>query len=479
MFNLMARSHETQLKAQRASSDLNPSKTLSALVADRSGDVAILFGLMAIVFMALTGAAVDLGRWLHARNDTTRALDAAVLAGGRVLQLTGDHAAAIEAANQYYTENSKHRLPLDTDTIAFVVVDDGLGFTAVGDAYISTPFMAFAGVERLPVMNTTGSEYSKAKLAVGGNAKLNIEIGMMLDVSGSMSGSKLSDMKTAAKDLVDIIVWNDQSEYTSKVALAPFSADIRLSNDLLLAARDPSMTGPYNGPNYNCKTKKGKTTCSQDTFYRRDCVVERKGDEKYTGVGPAAGSYVMPLFTKSGNCSTPSASAVVPLSNNKATLKSKIDGLALGGSTAGHLGTAWAWYMISPDWAGVLPEASQPKPYGTENVKKIAILMTDGEYNREYSVYGITSGTSNAPTPSGDANGNSNVQAKALCDGMKDKDIEVYTVGFDLGGSSSAINTLNYCATSPGHAYLAEDGDELKQAFRDIALKISTLYLAR
>lgn len=478
MFNLVARSHETQLKEQSASSGSKSSRTLAALIADRSGDVAILFGLMAIVFMALTGAAVDLGRWLHARNDTTRALDAAVLAGGRVLQLTGDHAAAIEAANQYYTENSKHRLPLETDTIAFVVVDDGLGFTAVGDAYIATPFMAFVGTERLPVMNTTGSEYSKAKLAVGGNAKTNIEIGMMLDVSGSMSGTKLTDMKTAAKDLVDIIVWDDQSEFTSKVALAPFSADIRLPNDLLLAARDPSMTGPYTGPSYACKIGKKWTTC-QDTFVRRDCVVERKGDEKYTGVGPGAGSYVMPLFTETSNCATASASVVAPLSNDKVSLKSKIDALVAQGGTAGHLGTAWAWYMISPDWASVLPEGAKPKAYGSENVKKIAILMTDGEYNRQYSTFGISSGTSGAPTPTGAVNDSSNNQAKALCDGMKAKDIEVYTVGFDLGGSSSAINTLNYCATSPGHAYLAEDGDELKQAFRDIALKISTLYLAR
>ncbi len=478
MFNPMARSHETQLKEQRASSDLKSFKTLSALVADRSGDVAILFGLMAIVFMALTGAAVDLGRWLHARNDTTRALDAAVLAGGRVLQLTGDHAAAIDAANQYYTENSKHRLPLDTDTIAFVVVDDGLGFTAVGDAYISTPFMAFAGVERLPVMNTTGSEYSKAKLAVGGNAKTNIEIGIMLDVSGSMSGTKLGDMKTAAKDLVDIIVWDDQSEYTSKIALAPFSADIRLPNDLLLDARDPSMTGPYTGPGYACKKRGNRTTC-QDDFYRRDCVVERKGDDKYTGVGPGPGSYVMPLFSKSGSCSTPAASAVVPLSNNKTTLKSKIDGLQLGGGTAGHLGTAWAWYMISPDWAGVLPEASKPKSYGADKLKKIAILMTDGEYNTEYSEFGVRANTSGAPTPVSFANALSRHQATALCDGMKAKEIEVYTVGFDLGGNQTAINTLNDCASTPGHAYLAEDGDELKQAFRDIALKISTLYLSR
>ena len=54
--------------------------------ADRSGNVAIVFALTAIVLMLAIGAAVDVGRWLHARDQTVAAIDAAVLAGGRALQ---------------------------------------------------------------------------------------------------------------------------------------------------------------------------------------------------------------------------------------------------------------------------------------------------------------------------------------------------------------------------------------------------------
>lgn len=51
--------------------------------ANRSGNVAILFGLIAVVLMLTIGAAVDIGRWLNARDQTLAAIDSAVLAGAR------------------------------------------------------------------------------------------------------------------------------------------------------------------------------------------------------------------------------------------------------------------------------------------------------------------------------------------------------------------------------------------------------------
>jgi hypothetical protein len=53
--------------------------------------------------------------------------------------------------------------------------------------------------------------------------------------------------------------------------------------------------------------------------------------------------------------------------------------------------------------------------------------------------------------------------------------IEVYTVGFQV--SSAAKTFLTNCATDSSHYYDATTEDALKAAFRDIALKISTLRL--
>ena len=65
---------------------------------------------------------------------------------------------------------------------------------------------------------------------------------MMLDITGSMSGQKLTDLKTSASDLINIVVWKDQSKFTSKVAIVPFSEDMRMPNTTALnKARGTSL----------------------------------------------------------------------------------------------------------------------------------------------------------------------------------------------------------------------------------------------
>jgi hypothetical protein len=88
--------------------------------------------------------------------------------------------------------------------------------------------------------------------------------------------------------------------------------------------------------------------------------------------------------------------------------------------------------------------------------------MTDGEYNAEYYR---------------SQNGSSSTQARSVCLNMKAKGIEVYTIGFDLGGNHSAIDLLKHCASDASHFYETSTGDQLRAAFRDIALKVSTLRL--
>ncbi len=435
---------------------------------DTAGDVAILFGLMAMVMFMTIGAAVDFGRWLNARDQTVAAIDSAVLAAASLRRTGGTEAAALAVAQKYYAEATKSRLKTKTDTVGFTFTEGGTAVTATGSATIATPFMGLGGVKSLPLLKLSGAEFSVAKLAVGGNAETNIEISMMLDVSGSMgSGSKLSDMKVAAVDLVNIIVWADQSEYTSKVAVVPFSGDVRPPASLLTAATDPLW------PPTRTKIKFGNTY----TYYKTSCVAERVGANKHTDVLSGPGNYVMAAYTSNGNCSTPASGTVLPLTSNKATLTSKINGLTLGGGTAGHIGTSWAYYMISPKWSSLLTGISTPVAYNTPQTKKYAILMTDGEYNYTYDNQGVPTTANGA---NGSANGNSSAaQALATCNQMKQDGIEVFTVGFDLDGNNTAINTLRNCATDSTKAYTADNGEELKQAFRDIALKISSLYLSK
>lgn len=435
---------------------------------DTAGDVAVLFGLMAMAMFMLIGAAVDLGRWLNARDHTIAAIDAAVLAGGRALQSPNKSLGvsaeqqAKDMAKRYYDEAVKTRLAVN-DTVQFKVTDNGTVVTVEGNAKIKTPFMGLAGIKELPLLKANGIENPQAVLAVGGNAELNLEIAMMLDVSGSMgSGTKLQDMKDAAKDLVDIVVWADQSEYTSKVSIVPFSGDVRPPTSMLATISNPLWPSSRS-------YKSGKKTT---TYNKTNCVGERTGTNKYTDILPILNAFLTRTY---GSCSTPSSGEVKPMTNDKTALTTKITGLTLGGGTAGHVGTAWAYYMLSPKWSTLLPGLALPIGFNTPKTQKIAILMTDGEYNYTYDANGLPTDLTGS-----NANGvSSATQAVQICSQMKapSQNIEVFTVGFALGGNTTAINTLSSCATDASHFYNADDGEELKAAFRDIALKISTLHL--
>ena len=165
----------------------------------------------------------------------------------------------------------------------------------------------------------------------------------------------------------------------------------------------------------------------------------------------------------------------MPLTNDKTALLNKIKNLTAAGLTAGHLGTAWAWYTLSPNWNTLWPAANRAAAHGTAGLKKYAILMTDGEYNIEYDKDGVKVGSGRPAV-----NAASTEQARKLCEAMKAGDkITVYTVGFDVGINSTARNMLIDCATTPDKYYDAKNEEELVQAYQDIALKLSSLYLSK
>ena len=391
-----------------------------------------------VLSLALAGGAIDFGRWLSAKSKTINAIDASILAGGRVLQLSGKtNADAVTAASLYYSKNKTDTLT--TDNTSFSVNNNEI--TGTSTSTIETPFLKVIGINSLPV-NVT----AKAVLSAGSNSGSHIEVSMMLDTTGSMWGTKMVDLKQAAIDLVDIVVWEDQSTFTAKVALAPFSEYVNVSKDHFT-----DIT------NYN----------TQGNSDNRTCVKERSGTNRYTDVPPSATNGFFGRYTGRSAC-RPQA-VILPLTNDVKALKNRINEMQPTGLTAGHLGTAWAWYLLSPNWSDIWPADSEPLSYsltsqlnssGQPMLHKMAILMTDGSYNRSYS------------------GSNSTTQARELCDQMKAKGITIYTVGFRIGVGSTPDVTMQLCATSSSHYYNASSGEALKQAFRDIAIKISELRIS-
>ncbi len=439
------------------------------------GNVAMLFGLMLMTMCLLIGGSVDMGRWLNARDQTFSAIDAAILAAGRALQTGASQADAIALAKRVYDSNTQKRIKVINDSVRFTVKDDGATVATLGEVSVKTPFLGFVNIESLPLF--TKDEAPEATTAQDRYERFNREVAIMLDVSGSMCSpcSKRDDMKVAAKDLVQILMKNNAtSEYKARVAIVPFSGDVRPAQSILSQVTDPAA------PTTVTKTTGSGSKKKNYTYTKSKCVGERTGTQKYTNAAAQSGAYVLPAYSDSSSnnyCDISTTATVLPLTLDKDAVIARINGLATGGGTAGHVGTAWAYYMLSPSWGNIVGNVSRPANFDTEGLKKVAILMTDGEYNLERDSQGVTVGDSGAGSS---ANGKTSAQqAVEICTRMKNDGIEVYTVGFDLGGNSTAINTLSACASNASHAYLADSGEQLKQAFRDIAIKLTDLYVSK
>lgn len=401
----------------------------------KAGNIAMLFGMLAVPVTAGIGLSLDYGFALSERSRLQQIADSAILAGGREYQVTGETGAAEAKALTYFTNlkpsgsNASvlvNSVDTNTNELRFVIKAD-----------VPTSFLTVFGYSSIAV-----EVESKATLAQGGaGSEKHIELAMMLDTTGSMgSGTKMADLKSAARDLVQIVVSDDQSGLTSRIAIAPFAHAVNV--------------GPY----FQALTNRDPATVNSP------CVVERAGVDAFTANVPSAtASNFFGVYDDNpyrGSCKP--TTEIVPLTADKTLLNSTIDGLGTTGYTAGHLGTGWAWYMISDKWSNFWPTASAPLANNPDEVMKVAVLMTDGKYNT-YFVGG---------------NGNSNTQAKALCDGMKSDNIVVYTVGFELN-SQSAKKVLKYCATDPSKFFDAQDGDALRAAFRTIGFQLVQLRLSQ
>ncbi|MEL7481133.1 MAG: pilus assembly protein TadG-related protein [Pseudomonadota bacterium] len=155
----------------------------------------------------------------------------------------------------------------------------------------------------------------------------------------------------------------------------------------------------------------------------------------------------------------------LPLTNNKTVLFDYINGMNASNGTAGHLGLAWGWYLISPNWSSIWPAASEPHDYNEPDTAKALILMTDGDFNDQhpFSAAGATD------------------LAARYCDNIRaNTNITVFTVGFQVPSGVATVDgtnqtILDYCATRPDLAFNADSAQELTEAYSQIAAQISDL----
>jgi len=146
--------------------------------ASTDGSVAIMFALTIFAFMGAAGSALDYARFSRMKQVYVTAVDNAALAAARAKQLGASDDAAIAAAENYM-QSVKAANPVD-GPVTFTVVDGG---TAVeGRATLAMPTVVMS-IFKILKMNFEIS--NRTQFSNGGD----VELAMMLDVTGSMSGS--------------------------------------------------------------------------------------------------------------------------------------------------------------------------------------------------------------------------------------------------------------------------------------------------
>ena len=609
------------------------------MAGDARGNVAMLFGLLMPVLVLMTVGGVDIHRASTVRVNLQDALDAAALAAARSPHTDAEGIQQVGMASLRANLQAHPHVILREDATSFVLNSDNV-VIATSKVDVKT---LVANIF-LPPYGKFMDDY----LPVGAHSEVdrssrNIEVSLVLDVTGSMGGQRLVDLKAAAKELVDLIVQPVQTPWYSKVALVPYSnavnpgshvttargpisTSVNITGAVINLAGSPrtitaatrarpvvvtsnghgfangdvvwitGVTGmtqlnnkPYvvrnktadtfelynlagyrvDGRNYStysgsagrvqrCQnndcsititaanhglsnneyvyitdvggmtqinnethlvgnvsansftidlteasltayTSGGKAWSARgdgttyfafenmngdlQTHRVSNCVTERVGAQAYTEAAPSgASSRVGRHYPNiSGACI---GDAILPLSSDAATIKSRIDAFVASGSTAGQIGIAWGWYMVSPNWNTLWP-SSGAAAYNSAETLKAVVIMTDGAFNTPYCSgvisrqAGTGSGSSSAKIDCDATNGDPFSQSEALCDAMKAQGVIVYTVGFGITAGTPEAAVLADCASTPANIFLPADGGDLSEAFAAIGRDIRQLRISR
>jgi Mg-chelatase subunit ChlD len=455
--------------------------------ADQKGAVAVIFSLSLLALLTVAGLALDHARSVSTQSALQADLDATLLHVGKKKQSAPDGQFNAQEVAKSYLRNLRRTKHADEGRLSLTVSEVAPGrFKAKASLAVPTTFSKLVGVSKFSV--SVSSE-----IASGDQP---IEVALVLDNTFSMSGSRLDSLKTAAKSLIDTAFAVERAEQNVKVSLVPFAqyVNVGLANrnqSWMSVPADSTTTEPQvcyqNTPvigQSNCRTETG--TATNDgvpyTYTYQTCDYQYGPPEQvcYTPTttlmwSGCAGSRDYPLETLDDNYDTEvpgvmnaaCPSEITPLTNDAAALAGKVDAMVATGDTYIPSGLIWGWRTLSKE-----APFEEAEGYGAlvqgQPVRKFMVLMSDGK-NTLSPVY---------PAHTGNDPALSDQLSLEICNNIKAKGIEIYTVAFEIP-DATAKDVLESCASSPSKFFDAQDGAELNESFRKIAQDFNPLRLTQ
>lgn len=454
-------------------------------LSDDHGAVAITFALCSIVLFGLVALAVDASNATRARHALQLQLDQAALAAARVY---ADNSSDPQQTAQAFFNRNWARLSLAAvPSLAIQTSRD----VDTGDHVVRVTTNATVAMSFARVLG-----YNTITMAVTAEARVGMpftEIAMALDTTGSMTGSKLDDLKAAAKRLVESAYLMPQGRDKIKFSLVPFGQYVNVG----LGYRNEAwMDVPPDGTFWDANTCwddypiVSQTNCRQATctswndgvpsdYSCQQCDTVYGAPQRMCGANitnvwngcVGSRSYPMNMQTVTsassripGLSNIQCAAPLMRLTNSEAQIRSAIENMVPLGETYVPSGLEWGWRVLSTD--GPFNEA-RPKT-GSTAARKILLLMTDG---------------ANTRSPTYPAHDNwdaatSNQLTSELCTKAKADGVEIFTVAFEVS-DNSIKNILQQCAFEQSRFYDAANRSALFDAFDAIAKHLVAARISR
>lgn len=367
---------------------------------DEGGSL-IIFALVLFLLMAMMGGvALDVMKREARQTALMNTLDRATLAAAALSQDLDP-----ESVVRDYVEKSG--LGVDLQEINVVQSVNGRSVSARGVVDSNPLFLHLIGIDKFDAIGGSGAEQRIT----------NVEIVLVLDVSGSMSGAKIANLRTAASEFVETVLAGDTDNRVS-VTIVPYNAQVNLG---------PVLRAKYNAVNQhgvaNVNCLELQSALYSAPGISRTTPIPMAAFADVTNTTNQTTSYVAwsntstaTMQTSAPFCRNETRNIVRLPSNNVATLQSQINALQAGGNTSITLGMKWGTALLDPSARGMYSEliaanqipgyfAGRPYDYGDTEAMKVIVLMTDGEHvshNRINDDY--KTGTSPIYRSTGDGN---------------------------------------------------------------------------
>jgi len=186
---------------------------VTAFAHQKRGQTAVIFALTLVPIVAISGFAIDFQTTSGSKQVTQVTLDAAVLNGARSIQGGAD----AEATKTMMVAQIKDRVAtmngVKCSDPVITYANNNKDITGTLKCSQETAISSVLGKEKMDFSVEATSTWDLGSL----------DIAFMFDVSGSMKGARLTDLKSAATDALDIILPKDSaSDKGTRVAMVAY-----------------------------------------------------------------------------------------------------------------------------------------------------------------------------------------------------------------------------------------------------------------